>query len=165
MRALFYGILLSLVSGLVFAQGAQVPFEGLGSDGPTTVEVTADSLGIDQATGKAVFSGNVVIGIEGMRLSADKVEIVYSSESTGGGGPVSRLIASGNVVFSNGAEAAEANLAEVDIDAGEVVMTGDVILTQGNNALSGQKLRINLNTGTALIEGGVQTIFQTGDGQ
>lgn len=163
MRAFLYGIYLTLIGAAAFAQGAQVPFEALGSDGPTTVEVTADSLGIDQSTGKAVFSGNVVIGINGMRVSADKVEIVYSSESTSGGGPVSSLIASGNVVFSNGSEAAEANRAEVNLDANEVIMTGDVILTQGGNALSGQKLRIDLNAGTALIEGRVQTIFQTGD--
>ena len=39
-------------------------------------------------------------------------------------------------------------------------MTGDVILTQGKNALSGEKLLINLNDGTATIEGRVKTIFQ-----
>ena len=46
--------------------------------------------------------------------------------------------------------------------AGNVLMEGNVILTQGQNALSGQKLRIDLNAGTAQIEGRVQTIFQTG---
>ncbi len=143
-----------------FAQGAQVPFVGLQSGETTTVEVTADSLGIDQATGKAVFSGNVVIGIEGMRLSADKVEVIYSDSSEEGTGPISRLVASGNVIFSNGEEAAEANLADLDVESGMVLMTGNVILTQGNNALSGERLRIDLNAGTALIEGGVQTIFQ-----
>ena len=147
------------------AQGAQVPFIGLEPGENKTIEVAADSLGIDQNTGKAVFSGNVIIGIEGMRLSADKVEVVYSDQSTGGAGPISSLKASGNVVFSNGAEAAEANEATLDIEAGEVVMTGDVILTQGGNALSGQRLRIDLNAGTAFIEGRVQTILQTGSDQ
>ena len=147
------------------SQGAQVPFIGLEPGGNQTIEVAADSLGIDQKTGKAVFSGSVVIGIEDMRLSADKVEVVYSGESADGGGPISSLKASGNVVFSNGTEAAEANEADFDIEAGEIIMTGDVILTQGGNALSGQRLRINLNDGTAFIEGRVQTILQAGSDQ
>lgn len=110
----------------------------------------------------AVFSGNVVVGIENMRLSADWVEVVYATGTGGGAGRISGLIATGNVVFSNGEEAAEADVANLDLDVGVIVMTGNVILTQGQNALSGQSLRIDLNTGTALIEGRVQTIFQTG---
>ena len=156
---------LTAAPSLALSQGAQVPFVGLEPGENQTIEVAANSLGIDQNTGKAVFSGDVIIGIEDMRLSADKVEVVYSGESTGGGGPISSLKASGNVVFSNGAEAAEANEAVFDLEAGEIVMTGDVILTQGGNALSGQRLRIDLNAGTAFIEGRVQTILQTGSDQ
>ncbi len=128
----------------------------------STVEIAADSLSIDQETGTAVFSGNVVVGIENMRLSADVVEVVYATGTEGGTGAISGLIAKGHVVFSNGEEAAEGDLADLHLEAGEIVMTGNVILTQGQNALSGQSLHIDLNTGTALIEGRVQTIFQTG---
>jgi len=148
--------------GMALAQGAQVPFAGLSVGANSTVEVSADSLSIDQESGKAIFSGNVIVGIENMRLSADFVEVVYAAGTDGGTGAISGLIAKGNVVFSNGEEAAEGDVANLDLEAGEIVMTGDVILTQGQNALSGQSLRIDLNTGTALIEGRVQTIFQTG---
>ncbi|PCJ73901.1 MAG: lipopolysaccharide transport periplasmic protein LptA [Rhodobacteraceae bacterium] len=148
--------------GAALAQGAQVPFAGLKVGANSTVEIAADSLSIDQDSGKAVFSGNVVAGIENMRLSADVVEVVYAAGTEGGTGAISGLIARGNVVFSNGEEAAEGDVADLDLEAGEIVMTGNVILTQGSNALSGQSLRIDLNTGTALIEGRVQTIFQTG---
>jgi lipopolysaccharide export system protein LptA len=148
--------------GTAFAQGAQVPFAGLEVGANSTVEIAADSLSIDQTSGKAVFAGNVVVGIENMRLSADVVEVVYAAGTDGGTGAISGLIAKGHVVFSNGEEAAEGDFADLDLEAGEIVMTGNVILTQGQNALSGQSLRIDLNTGTALIEGRVQTIFQTG---
>ncbi|GEM_PF-406571 len=151
--------------GAALAQGAQVPFAGLKVGANSTVEIAADSLSIDQDSGKAVFSGNVVAGIENMRLSADVVEVVYAAGTEGGTGAISGLIARGNVVFSNGEEAAEGDVADLDLEAGEIVMTGNVILTQGSNALSGQSLRIDLNTGTALIEGRVQTIFQTGEGE
>lgn len=154
--------MITLIAGNAMAQGAQVPFAGLNMSGDTTVEVTADTLGVDQASGKAVFSSNVVIGIQDMRLTADKVEVVYSSDSTEGTGAISSLYATGHVVFSNGIEAAEGDEARLDLETNTIVMTGNVILTQGGNALSSQKLRIDLNAGTALLEGRVQTIFQTG---
>ena len=46
--------------------------------------------------------------------------------------------------------------------AGTIEMEGDVLLTQGQNALSSQKLHIDLNTGTGQLEGRVQTIFVPG---
>ena len=148
--------------GAALAQGAQVPFAGLQVGANSTVEIAAESLSIDQDSGKAVFAGDVVAGIENMRLSADVVEVVYAAGTEGGTGAISGLIAKGHVVFSNGVEAAEGDFADLDLEAGEIVMTGNVILTQGPNALSGQSLRIDLNTGTAHIEDRVQTIFQTG---
>lgn len=148
--------------GTAFAQGAQVPFAGLAIGANSTVEIAADSLAIDQESGTAVFSGDVIAGIENMRLSADRVEVVYQAGTDGGTGAVTGLIAKGNVVFTNGVEAAEGDVAELDLEAGIIIMTGNVILTQGQNALSGQILRIDLNTGSAVIEGRVQTIFQTG---
>ncbi len=164
-RAFLVVIALSFLPTNAISQGAQVPFVSLGNEENPTIEVAADSLGIDQSTGQAVFNGNVVIGINEMRLSADKVEVIYSGESQTGAGPIAKLKASGNVTFTNGEEAAEANEANFDIEAGEIIMSGDVILTQGNNALSGQRLRIDLDAGTALIEGRVQTILQTGTNQ
>ncbi|MBL4873515.1 MAG: LptA/OstA family protein [Rhodobacteraceae bacterium] len=160
--AAFLAILSFSYVGTVLAQGAQVPFAGLNIGASSTVEISADSLSIDQDSGKAIFAGNVIAGIENMRLSADVVEVVYAAGTEGGTGAISGLIARGNVVFSNGIEAAEGDFADLDLEAGEIIMTGNVILTQGANALSGQSLRIDLNTGTALIEGRVQTIFQTG---
>lgn len=149
-------------AGLALAQGAQVPFAGLVIGANSTVEIAADSLSIDQTSGKAVFSGNVVAGIENMRLSADVMEVVYVTGTDGGTGAISGLVAKGHVVFSNGDEAAEGDVADLDLENGKIVMTGNVILTQGQNALSGDKLNIDLNTGTAQIEGRVKTIFQTG---
>jgi lipopolysaccharide export system protein LptA len=43
-----------------------------------------------------------------------------------------------------------------------VEMEGDVLLTQGQNALSSQRLSIDLNAGTGRLEGRVQTIFVPG---
>ena len=58
--------------------------------------------------------------------------------------------------------AAKAEAATYRVSTGIVEMTGNVLLTQGPNAVSGQSMRIDLNAGTGLIEGRVQTIFTPG---
>lgn len=151
----------SLVAHSVAGQGAQVPFGGIAKGEAQVVEISADGLTIDQATNSAVFTGNVLVGIADLRLSADRVEVIYATGDDAAVGAIVALRATGNVVFTSGKEAAEADTAVYEIEEGNVLMEGNVILTQGPNALSGQRLRIDLNAGTAVMEGRVQTIFQT----
>lgn len=148
--------------GAAYAQGASVAFGGLKHDASQPVEITADELTVDQATGSAVFAGNVVAGQGEMRLSAARVQVAYATENGQATGRIDQLIATGGVTLVNGAEAAEAARAVYSVSAAEIIMTGDVILTQGVNALSGEKLTVDLNTGSGRMEGRVKTIFQTG---
>ena len=159
MKNLVLLLLCGLYAGAAFAQGAQVPFGNLASGEAQQVEIAADSLSIDQATQMAVFTGNVVAGLGELRLSADRVEVIYATE--GGAGAVRALRASGNVIFVSGQDSAQADSAVYELVEGNVLMEGNVILTQGQNALSGQRLGIDINAGTAQMEGRVQTIFQT----
>lgn len=137
------------------AQEADVGFGGLTQNTSAPVEVASDSLAVDQANGVATFSGNVLVTQGALRLSADRIRVVYAGE-----GRIRELRADGNVTLANGAEAAEAEAAVYDIDAGSVVMTGDVVLTQGQTALSSERLVIDLNTGTGSMEGRVRSVFQ-----
>jgi lipopolysaccharide export system protein LptA len=153
-----------LAGGLV-AQGAQVPFGGLSQDTSLPVEITADQLGLDQAAGAATFTGNVRVGQGDLRLAADEVQVFYvSGGDATGTGTISELRAAGNVTLSNGTEAAEAARAVYDVAGGIVEMEGDVLLTQGGNALSGERLRLDLNAGTGEMTGRVRTIFSPGSG-
>ncbi|MCF6273149.1 MAG: lipopolysaccharide transport periplasmic protein LptA [Rhodobacteraceae bacterium] len=160
MKTWVFATFFSLFAITALAQGAAVPFGALSSGEARQVEITAVSLSIDQATQNAVFEGNVVAGMDTLRLTADRIEVVYSEE--GGAGAVKALRASGNVVFVSGTDSAQADSATYELVEGNVLMEGNVILTQGQNALSGQRLRIDISTGTARMEGGVQAIFQTG---
>ena len=153
---------IALAAPAAFAQGAQVAFGGLQQDTSLPVEVTADQLQVDQNTGRATFSGNVLIGQGEMRLSAAEVVVVYATEEEGGQGKIAQLLASGGVTMVSGDEAAEAQAADYTIDTGIVIMTGGVILTQGPNALSSEKLVINLKTGTGTMDGRVKSILQPG---
>ena len=71
-----------------------------------------------------------------------------------------QLFASGGVTLNTGTEAAEAKDAVYAVNVGTMVLTGDVLLTQGQNAMSGQKLMIDLTQGTGQMDGRVQTVFQ-----
>lgn len=144
------------------AQGADVAFGGLRHDASLPVEITADELTVDQASGSAVFAGNVVAGQGSLRLSAGNVRVEYAGGQGDGTGRVDTLRATGGVTLVNGGEAAEASEAVYSVSAGEIVLSGDVLLTQGGNALSGEKLTIDLGTGSGRMEGRVKTIFQTG---
>jgi lipopolysaccharide export system protein LptA len=142
------------------ALGQQVPF-GDSHDASQPVEITADRLDLDQSAGTAVFTGGVRVGQGVLRLAADRVEVFYD-EGGEQSGTVRRMVATGNVTLSNGAEAAESERATYDVATGLVEMEGDVLLTQGQNALSSQHLSIDLNAGTGRLEGRVQTIFVPG---
>ncbi|SMO83208.1 lipopolysaccharide transport periplasmic protein LptA [Paracoccus laeviglucosivorans] len=154
--------LLSLSLSLALAITAHAQTQtGFGSaqDVSAPVEVTADSLQVDQKTGLATFSGNVLIGQGAMRLSADRVTVTYAQ---GNAQKISNLRAEGNVTLASGQDAAEAKAADYDVASGNVVLTGDVLLTQGRNVLAGEKVTVNLESGTANASGRVRSVLQPG---
>ncbi|MGR3491076.1 MAG: lipopolysaccharide transport periplasmic protein LptA [Shimia sp.] len=136
---------------------AQVGLSGLTTDASAPLEIAADNLAVDNGDGTATFTGNVVIGQGDLRLAAPSVEVFYSTN-----GGISRLVASGGITLATAAEAVEAERAEYDLAADEIVLTGDVLLTQGASAVSAERMRINTEAGTAQLEGRVRTVIQTG---
>ncbi len=144
--------------GIAAAQ-TSVNLGGITVDTSAAIEVTADSLEVDQETGEAIFEGNVVIGQGDLRLTASRVEIVYGASTA----QIARLLASGGVTFVTAGEAAEAEQADYDVTSGLLVLTGDVLLTQGASAISAQQMAINVTDGTATMEGRVRTVLQQGN--
>jgi lipopolysaccharide export system protein LptA len=157
-RALVLAAIFGLAAQVSLAQQASVAFGGLKQDTTLPVEVQADQLSVNNADGTAVFTGNVLVGQGEMRLSAGEVKVKYAAD----GKAIDQLLATGGVTISNLADAAEAREAIYTIDSGVVVMTGDVLLTQGPSAIAGQKLTINLKSGTGVMEGRVSTTFVPG---
>lgn len=156
LRIVLFAFSTGFIASSISAQGTAVAFGTLQQDTDAPVEVSADALAVDQDSGKAVFTGNVVIGQGEMRLSAAKVLVVYKDGNSG----IERLEATGGVTLVSGPDAAESSRADYDIDAGTIVMTGDVLLTQGANALTSDRMTVNLNDGTAQMNGRVKTILQ-----
>lgn len=147
-----------LVSATSLSAQTNIDLGGISADPTAPVEVTADSLKVDQDTGSAVFSGNVVIGQGDLRLAAPTVQVTYAADT----GDITRLQASGGVTFATATEAAEAQTADYNLAAGLLTLDGNVLLTQGASALSAQSMVVNLKDGTAQMSGRVKTVFQQG---
>ncbi|MXQ08314.1 lipopolysaccharide transport periplasmic protein LptA [Alphaproteobacteria bacterium GH1-50] len=149
-------------SGPVLAQGADVAL-GLGGFSPDQpVEVTADSLSVDQATGRAVFNGNVLVVQGEVRMSAGEIVVIYATDEGGAPSGISELRATGGVTVVTPTDAAEAREAVYVIESGSVTMSGDVLLTQGQTALAGERLVLDLEAGSGRMEGRVRTVFGGG---
>lgn len=153
--------LISVLTILAHAASSQIAGVKLGSAGfdrTQPVEVTADALFLDQESGSATFDGNVLVVQDTLRLSASRVLVEYS-EDGGGANGIARLLASGGVTFVTNDEAVEASEAAYSVQDAEVQFSGGVLLTQGPNSISGDRLTINLETGSGRMEGSVRTIF------
>ncbi|MEM8536323.1 MAG: lipopolysaccharide transport periplasmic protein LptA [Pseudomonadota bacterium] len=157
----YMAILVALFWGGSAVAQTNINLSGLTVDTDAAIEVTADSLSVDQSSGRAVFEGNVLIGQGDLRLAAAKVEVIYGVTAN----QIDRLIATGGVTFVTADEAAEAEAADYTIDTGLLVLTGDVLLTQGVSAISAETMAINVVDGTATMDGRVRTVLQQGDDQ
>tara|TARA_R100000935_G_scaffold7676_3_gene16207 strand:- start:3019 stop:3501 length:483 start_codon:yes stop_codon:yes gene_type:complete len=154
----FFAALIALVFAVPATAQTNINLGGIAADPSAPVEVTADNLNVDQDTGSAVFSGNVVIGQGDLRLSAPSVQVTYAADS----GDITRLQATGGVTFATATEAAEAQSADYNLASGLLTLNGNVLLTQGQSALSADSMVLDLNAGTAQMNGRVRTVFQQG---
>ena len=158
LRLALFALFIALAPAVVSAQGANVAFGTISQDTSLPVEVTSEELSVDQQTGTAIFTGNVVIGQGEMRLSAQRVLVVYRADANG----IAKMEATGGVTLVSGPDAAEAQRADYSIDDGTIVMQGNVLLAQGASALSADTMTIHLKDGTARMSGNVRTKLQTG---
>ena len=148
--------LLMLILPLAAQAQTDIALGGISADPSAPVEITADSLTVDQDSRSAVFAGNVVIGQGELRIAAGEVKVIYSDAT----GDIAQLLASGGVTFVTATEAAEAETADYNLTTGILTLSGAVLLTQGASALSADSMTVNLETGTATMLGRVSTVFQ-----
>lgn len=166
---LAFGLLL-LAAGAASAQTpAQTPaapgtlnFEGLRHDEAQPIEIHSDTLQVDQATGIARFSGDVVVSQGDLRLSAGAVEASYAPGEGDQSGRLSALTASEGVLINSGTATAQSDGARYDVEGRRIVMTGNVVLTQAGNTIAGQTLTIDTASGTGRMEGRVRTVLRPG---
>lgn len=145
-----------------FASGpamAQSVSFGSRTDTKSPVEVNADTLTVDQKSGQATFSGNVIVAQGEMRLTSDRVTVIYDQ---GDKRKIQAMQARGNVTLVNGPDAAEAAAADYTVGSGKISLTGNVLLTQGQSVIAGEKVDVDLATGAANVSGRVRTVLTPG---
>ncbi|MFN3953757.1 MAG: LptA/OstA family protein [Pararhodobacter sp.] len=148
------------LAGAAAAQGSQIRLGQSLNLSERELEVTADSLEVDQASGASVFSGNVLVLQGDMRITAGQLRIEYTPALEGERQRIDRLVAEGGVTMITPAEAVEGQSAIYSLIGQTLEMEGDVVLVQGANVLSGQRLRVDLRNGSGQISGQVRTIIQ-----
>ncbi|MBC6443230.1 MAG: LptA/OstA family protein [Rhodobacteraceae bacterium] len=146
---------LVFLGSTAFAQGTSISISPTPRDNSLPVEVTADNLTVEQTTNSAVFTGNAKVVQGALVLSANSIMVRYNNEQSA----IDLVEATTNVIFSNGAEMAEARRGIYRVASGRIDLTGDVLLVQGSNAISGDALTLDLNTSTGAMTGNVKSVF------
>lgn len=140
-----------------------IGFGGEPHDEDMPIEITAENLRVDEATGNAIFTGNVVVVQGELRLTAPEVQINYEGEN--GEQEINDVFATGGVLITRGEDAAEGAEAVYDVATSILTMQGDVLVVQGTTAISGDELVVSMDTGIGTVEGNVRTVLQTGGTQ
>ena len=74
---LIFALGLMVLTPKVFAQSASLSLSGESHDINLPVEITANSLSINQSSNSAIFEGTAYVGQGSLRLSADKIVVSY----------------------------------------------------------------------------------------
>lgn len=144
-------------------RGTKLAFGSIKVSADMPLEVVSDALSMDQNVDIAIFSGNVIVDHGELRLEADTVQVEYGNDEEGGAANgIIRVIAEGDVLMQSPDETAEGDKAVYTIATSEIVVTGDVVVTQGINRVSGARMIVDLEAGTALMTGRVRTFIDPG---
>ena len=142
-----------------FAETPKKSGSSLKFDTSLPLEITSDKLTIEQNIGQAIFIGNVIANQDDLILTAGEVIVEYQIIDSRMTSNMQKLKASMGVTIISATQNAEANSVIYDIKGETIVMNGNVLLKEGVSATSGDKLTINLQSGSRRMEGNVRTLI------
>lgn len=130
-----------------------------GHDRRAPIDLAADRAEAQDRADRAIFAGNVVVRQGELTLRTTRLTLAYASQ---GGIDINRIDASGGVVVTSPSETARGDFAVYDLDEGLITMVGNVRLERGGSYLSGGRLTIDLDSGRAVMDGGLRGVNQAG---
>ncbi|MDV3256869.1 MAG: OstA family protein [Sphingomonas sp.] len=151
---------LTLGAGLAAAQDSISALKGHDSHAP--IDLSADRAEAQDRADRAIFAGDVVVKQGALTLRTERLTLAYASQD---GIDINRIDASGGVVVTSPSETARGDFAVYDLNEGLITMVGNVRLERGGSFLSGARLTIDLDTGRAVIDGGLRGVNQPGGGR
>lgn len=137
-----------------------VGFGGVPHDSSQPVEVTADTLRVNETTGNAIFEGNVIVVQGDLRMVARRIEVIYTV--TDGNRQVEDVVATGGVLVTRGTDAAEGDEAVYEVQTAYLTMIGNVLVTQGPSTVAGDRMEVDMTTGIGTVDGRVRTVLEGG---
>ena len=153
------GALAAAALGAGMAQ-AQEDISALkGHDRRASIDLAADRAEAQDRADRAIFAGNVVVRQGELTLRTARLTLAYASQ---GGIDIDRIDASGGVIVTSPSETARGDFAVYDLDEGLITMVGNVRLERGGAYLSGGRLTIDLDSGRAVMDGGLRGVNQAG---
>ncbi len=131
-----------------------------GHDSKAPVDVSADRAEAQDRADRAIFAGNVVVRQGELTLRTARLTLAYANDD--GSLDINRIDASGGVTIVSPSETARGDFAVYDLNEGLITMVGNVRLERGGSFLSGGRLTIDLDTGRAVMDGGLRGVNQSG---
>lgn len=146
-----------LGAGYAYAQDSISALKGHDSKAP--IDLSADRAEAQDRADRAIFAGNVVVKQGNLTLRTARMTLAYASQN---GIDINRIDASGGVTVTSPSEVAKGDFGVYDLEDGLITLVGNVRLERGGSFLSGGRLTIDLDTGRAVMDGGVRGINQAG---
>jgi lipopolysaccharide export system protein LptA len=172
-------------------QGVPNAMQGFSQNRDQPIQIEAASLEMRDKKKEATFSGDVKV-VQGDTTMKSKSLVVFydgggsaapaagapapapkaaakapikaAQPGPGGSSSIRRLEARGNVIVTQKDQVVTGETAVFDTKSNLVTMMGGVVLTQGKNVLRGDRLVVDMTTGTSRVEsdkGRVQGLFQS----
>ena len=146
-----------LGGGLAQAQNGVSALKGHDSTAP--IDVDAARLEAQDRADRAIFSGNVVVRQGTLTLRTARLTLAYANTN---GIDINRIDASGGVVITSPSETARGDFAVYDLNSRLITMVGNVRLERNGSFLNGGRLTLDLDTGRAVMDGGLRGVNQSG---
>ena len=136
-------------TGGTAAQGLSGSIGNLAVNSDAPIRIEADVLEIDEPQSTATFTGRVKATQDNMVLNTETLIVKYRAASGGEGAQLRSVDARGNVVLRVDDQTASGRNAHYDLTKEELILSGNVVLSQGENVIRGERIIVDLKTGTA----------------
>lgn len=137
--------------------------EKITHDSSSPVDITSDSLEVDDKRGVFVFRGNVVAKQDNATIYSEQLDVHYTQkkESMDEAGTeesqnrsIEKIVARGSVKIVQEERIATGERAEYVYAGGSVILTGSPKVVQKDNTIAGEKITVYLDDERSIVEGG-----------
>jgi lipopolysaccharide export system protein LptA len=137
--------------------------QGFSRNRKDPVKIEANALEVRDRDKTAIFMGNVVVVQGETTLRCSELKVFYEGDTLTGqtqkaaaagtsAQRIRRLEAGGGVIITAKEQKATGDSGVYDLRANTMTLNGNVVVTQGQNVMQGDRLVVELATGTSRLE-------------